>query len=747
MHMISPEEVKRLHPLVNTEGIIAALYTEGDGHIDPSSVTQTFASKAKSLGGKVYENTEVIGLKLLPDNTWEVMMQNGGESHVVRARRVVNCAGLWAERIGNFAGVHTPCVVLQHQYVITEAIPEVKEYHQKHGHQLPVLRDLEGSYYLRDEGDGLLVGPYEHEDLMQLSPREWKGTMPPELSYYLFDGDLDRLMHSMEAATSLVPVVETAGIKTVLNGPTCWPADGNHLVGPAPDKPNYWHACAESYGIAHGAGLGRYIVHWMQNGEPPYELIESDPARYGKWATPEWVGEKVKEAYGWNNNIAYSNENRPRARPVIHEERPQQDIVDVLRNRGAQLGFSHGWETPSWFHSEVEDLKNTLATFQRPAYTDAVVKECQKVVEHAGLAYWPFSHYRIMGAGASSFLNRLIANKLPAVGRVGLGHLLTPTGKVYSELTFVRLAEDDFYVTGYSNYQLHDLRWMHSHMNDGEQVEIKDVTSERAVLFINGPEAESIVAKLLDEPVDLARSVFKPFQWRKLSLSGADVIAVRMSFIGEHGLELHVERRDVARLYEKLHEADPKLGDWGGVAMNSFRIEKGVRLFGKDVTKDHDALEAGLDRFVKLDKGEFIGRDALLKVKEEGGPTRKSVQLEVSTGSDKVDAVGNESIRCPETGNVVGFTTSGTWGHLTGKSLALGFVYGSERWADGCKLQVDLLGKRYDATVRDKAPMDPAAVRDRKAAAAVAAATAHSSGGASAPTAQVPLHAAGAGKQ
>jgi len=721
LHLISAEEAKQHHPLLNAEGLLGALYTEGDGHICPSSVTQAFAKKGRAFGGKVYEHSEVNGLQCMPDGKWEVSIRTGeGETHVVRANRVVNAAGLWCERIGGFAQVHTPAVVLQHQYVITEPVPEVKAYHQKHGHQLPVLRDLVGSYYLRDEGDGILVGPYEDESAVQLVPPEWKGTMPPELTYHLFEGDIERIMYCMEHAFDLVPALQEIGIKTVLNGPTCWPADGNHLVGPSHEKPNYWHACAESYGIAHAQGLGRYIVHWMQHGEPPYELNEADPARYGAWATPEWVGEKVKESYGWNNTTAYFNENRTRARPVVNEDRPQGDIVKVLQSRGAQLGFSHGWETPSWFHNEPENLKNTLATFQRPSYMPAIIEECKQVVEHAGLCYWPFAHYRIKGAGAPAFLNRLIANKLPKVGRVGLGHLLTPTGKVYSELTFVRLAEEDFYVTGYSNFQLHDLRWFRTHLQEGEQVEIEDVTSQRAVLFINGPNAEETVAKLLDEPVDLSRSTFKMFQWREMKLSGANTIAVRMSFIGEHGLELHVQRDQVARLYEKLQEVDPKLGNWGGNAMNSFRIEKGVPLFGKDITKEHNALEAGLGRFVKFDKGDFIGRDALLKIRD-GGVERKLVNLEVNIGDEQLDCVGNEPLRDVETGKVVGFTTSGTWGALTGKSVALAYVGpdgGSDRWCDGYRLKVDLLGKRYDAFVREKPAMEPAGVRDRKAAAA-----------------------------
>jgi len=718
LHIISAGEAKKHHPLINTGGILGALWTEGDGHIDPSSTTQAFANKARTLGGRVFENTEVVDVKPRQDGTWDVTVQApGGVKHVVHARRVVNCAGLWANRIGNMAGIHTPGIVLQHQYVITEPVPEVRAYHEQHGHQLPVLRDLEGSYYLRDEGDGILVGPYEHEDLVQVSPPEWKNTMPSDLTYFLFDGDIERLMFSMEAAMKLVPAIEPVGIKTVLNGPTCWPADGNHLVGPAYQLPNYWHACAESYGIAHAQGLGRYLVHWMEHGEPPYELNEADPTRYGNWATPEWVSEKVRESYGWNNVTAYFNENRTRARPVKHAERPQEDIVRVLGSRGCQFGFSHGWENPSWFHSEPVDLKNTLATFQRVSYNDMIHRECQGVVAHGGLCYWPFAHYFITGPDCVSFLDRMIANKLPAVGRVGLGHILTPSGMVYTELTLVRLDVQKFYVTGYAGYQLHDLRYFREHLKERERVRIEDVTHSRAMILCNGPNADVAVKKLLDQPVDLDRKAFKPFTWRKLQLDGIDTLAVRMAFIGEHGLELHVPRDQVARLYERLQEVDPKLCNWGGVAMNSFRHEKGVPLFGKDITKDHNPLEAGLDRFIKFDKGDFIGRDALMRFQERGGLARKMQMLNIEVGDALVDAVGNECIRCPATGEVVGFTTSGAWGQMSQKSLALGYVYGPKRWVDGHRLQVDLLGKRYDAFVIHSSAVEPALVRDRKAAA------------------------------
>jgi len=271
-------------------------------------------------------------------------------------------------------------------------------------------------------------------------------------------------------------------------------------------------------------------------------------------------------------------------------------------------------------------------------------------------------------------------------------------------------------VAGYSGFQLHDLRWFREHLRKDEEVNIEDVTSSRALILCNGPNADAAVAKLLDEPVDLDRSVFKPFQFRQLKLAGIDTIACRMAFIGEHGLELHVPRDKVAQLYEKLQEVDPKLGDWGGNAMNSFRLEKGVRLFGKDITKDHDAFEAGLDRFLKLEKGDFIGRDALVKIRDAGGANRLSVHFEVMSGDDKVDCVGNESICCPESGKVIGFTTSGSWGCLANKSMGLGYVSGKERFVDGTHLHIELLGKKYDAYVRSHPVMDIASVRDRKAA-------------------------------
>ncbi|CAJ1365585.1 unnamed protein product [Effrenium voratum] len=378
-----------------------------------------------------------------------------------------------------FWGPAGPLRVEENAYCITEPIPEVKEYHEKHGHQLPVLRDLKGSFYVRDERDGILVGPYESAETMQLAPEEWRKTgMPNEYANFLFEGDVDRLMPHLERAMEILPPLAEVGMKTVLNGPTMWPADGNHLVGPAPEwdvAPNFWLACAESYGIAHSAGLSRYLADWICTGEPPYELKEADPARYGAWATKDWVATKVREAYGMNNHVHYPNENLLGGRPV--EPVPNKDIYDVLHAAGCQFGFHNGWESANYFDPQaVGQHGNAKGSFHRPPYQDLVENECRGMASFGGICYWPFAKYHVSGPRAKEFLDRLVPNRLPNVGRCALSYFLTPQGKIGSEVMLVRLAEEKFYVVSYPEQELFDWRWMQ--MNKTEGVEIENVTAD-----------------------------------------------------------------------------------------------------------------------------------------------------------------------------------------------------------------------------------------------------------------------------
>lgn len=704
MQLISPDEIKRLHPLCNVDSIYAGLLSLHDGHVDPSSTTNEYVRRAKELSPNVdvKRNSEVVDVKLLPDKRWSVDIQNDGEKHTVVADFVVNAAGLWCDKIGRLAGITTPSVVLQHQYLITEEIPEVKAYHEKHGMQMPVLRDLKGSYYLRDEGQGILIGPYEHEDSVVLSPPEWRAnSMPMDHGFFLFEGDLDRLLPHIERAAEIVPQVASVGIKSIVNGPTMWPADGNHLIGPSYEAPNFWLACAESYGVAHSGGLGRYLVDWIAKGEPEYELNEADPARYGPWATKDWVGEKVKEAYGWNNVVSFPNNDMPRGRPV----QPQKNkaIIDSLRANGCQFGFNNGWEGPNWFYSNEEYVQPNYATFRRPEYHSFVDKEIQGLLDYAGVLYWPFGKYQIKGPDAFARFDRLVGNKLPPVGRTALCHMITPAGKVMSEVTVCRIAEDEFYLVSYPNQQFFDHRWLKQNLGvwdvNPPNLTFTDITDDYGVLMLQGPHSDKVVAQHSD-------SVFpsKHYSFADVSIGGIAVKALKVSFIGEDGWELHMAQDQVAEVYRLLKQ-DPAVVDWGGVAMNTMRMEKGIALFGKDFTKDHSALEAGLDRFLDMKK-EFVGKEAL-QAELQNGRKRKLVMLEVD--SNDVDCIGNEPIYVGD--KLVGFTTSGAFGHVCHKSLCFGYVptdLSSE------PITIPLLGTSYAAKILDKPPVKMAAQRRRE---------------------------------
>mmetsp|Transcript_96634 Transcript_96634/g.207343 ORF Transcript_96634/g.207343 Transcript_96634/m.207343 type:complete len:878 (-) Transcript_96634:114-2747(-) len=700
--IISLDEIRTRHPLVqlDSEDIYAGLLTEGDGHIDPSSVTNAFADRAKALGGVIKQRTEVVGLKLLPDKRWEVITRTSeGEEDRAVADFVINAGGLWCDVVGAMAGVRTPSVVLQHQYVITETIDEVKEYHAKHGHQLPVLRDLRGSFYLRDEADGLLVGPYEGQDVVQLAPDEWRKTgMPRELANFLFEGDAERLMPHLERAMELIPQLESTGLKTVLNGPTMWPADGNHLVGPAPEwdrAPNFWMACAESYGIAHSAGLGRYLSEWIVKGEPPYELKEADPARYGPWATKEWVGTKVKETYGMNNHTHYPNENLTSARPAL--PLPNSEIYGILEAKGCQFGFHNGWESANYFDPAAAGVQhgNAFGSFRRPAYRDKVEREARAMAEFGGICYWPFAEFHISGPQAVAFMDRMVPNRLPKVGRCGLSYFLTPQGKVSSEVMVVRLAEEEFCIVAYPEQELIDWRWLSMQKPD-EGVTVKNVTAERGTLMVAGPESRSVLGRLAGDEAAWSKENFKFYEWRDVVLAGIPCRALRVSFTGELGWELHPAIGDVGALYKALKAFEPRLCDWGGYAMGSFRLEKGFKAFGSDMTRDHTALEAGVSgKFLRMDK-DFIGRDALAAAP---APSRKLVHLGVDT-PEGIDCNGNEPIYNELTGAVVGFTTSGGYGYLARRTIAFGYVAAESLEAP---LTVEVLGQRYPAFIQEGA--------------------------------------------
>ncbi|CEM35624.1 unnamed protein product [Vitrella brassicaformis CCMP3155] len=716
-HLISPDEVRRLHPLCKLDGVVAGVYNPGDGHIDPSSFTNKFAEEARAMGGTIFKHAEVVDLDQLPNGQWDVTVNflsgSGGDivdKHVVKADFIINAGGLWADRVADMADVYHPLKHIQHQYLITESIPEVVEYQKTTGHQLPVLRDLVGSYYLRQERDGILIGPYESKESMCMAmDREWKEGPPKDFASELFPGDLDRLLPHIERATELVPVVETAGIKAIVNGPVSWPPDGNALLGPVPNKKNYYAACGFSYGIAHGPGAGKYLVDWILQGEPPYELFETDPTRYGDWTTPAFTDAKIRETYGFNNIIVYPNEERMAGRPLPERTTP---IYERLKKQGAQFGFHSGWETPNWF--DTQEGHNYEPSFRRTNWHEAVAREVQGINAYAGIAdVSAFAKFVVEGRGAAAFLDKVLANRLPKEGRGNLSHMITPKGKIHSEVTCVRTGETSFYLISGSDAEGHDLRWLQTQadrLKCEKDLRIESVTDNMCVLAVVGPKSREVLQSVADHPEAFDAANFKFMQCKEDTLGGVPVRAIRVSFTGELGWELHHLKEHQAALYDLLKRDHPKLVDFGAYAQNSFRLEKGFKVFGKDMLRDHSPLQARMDPFIKFDK-DFIGKDALLQ-KKSRGVGEMFVYLDVQgTDADRVDSVGNEPLY--HNGELVGYTTSGGYGHTLGKSIAFGY---SRVHQPNTTLKVALLGTEYDAVVREKPLADTQPMRERKKA-------------------------------
>ncbi|XP_014449795.1 dimethylglycine dehydrogenase, mitochondrial [Alligator mississippiensis] len=681
-YFIGPEKVQELCPLLNMEKVLAGLYNPGDGHIDPYSLTMALAAGARKYGALLNYPVQVTNLNSRSDGTWEVETPLG----VIRANRIVNTAGFWAREIGKMIGLQHPLIPVHHQYVVTSTIPEVKALKK----ELPVIRDLEGSYYLRQERDGLLFGPYESQEKMKIQESWVTNGVPPGFGKELFESDLDRIMEHIEAAMAMVPVLKQADIINTVAGPITYSPDILPMVGPHQGVRNYWVAIGFGYGIIHAGGIGKYLSDWIFNGEPPFDLIELDPNRYGKWTTTEYTAIKARESYGFNNIIGYPKEERFAGRPT---ERAS-GLYEVLKSK-CSMGFHAGWEQPHWFYKPGDEI-GYKPSFQRTNWFEPVGREYQQVVEKVGVIdLSPFGKFKIRGKDSVKLLDHLFANVIPKVGTTNISHMLTPTGKVYAELTVSQLYPGEFMLITGSGSELHDLRWIEEESKaGGYNVEIKNITDEMGVLGVAGPYARKVLQKLTTE--DLSAATFKFLQTRHFKFSDIDVTAIRISYTGELGWELYHKKEDSAALYNAIMEAGQEEGidNFGTYAMNVLRLEKAFRAWGAEMNCDTNPLEAGLEYFIKLNKqADFIGKQAVKQIKEKG-LKRRLVYLTLKT--DNVDPEGNESVWY--NGKVVGNTTSGSYSYSTQQSLAFAYIP-TELSKAGQKLEVELLGKKYVAAV------------------------------------------------
>ena len=686
-HLLGPDQIKEVHPLLNTDGILMGAYTPGDGHTDPSGVTHAMATGAKNRGAEIVRNNRVTDINILPSGEWEIITEQGN----IICEHVVNAAGSFCSQVGEMVGLKIPMVNMVHQYIVTESISEVSSLKK----ELPVVRDPRSSCYYRQEQKGLIIGPYEmNAETWGLDGIDWSfdnALLPP---------DLERLEPHLELAAMSLPAFETAGIKKVVSGPITHTPDGNFLLGPAQGLPNFWMCCAASIGITQGPGCGKYLAQWMIHGQTEINVREMDPRRYGDWANGEYAIEKSIDEYEHMYATHYPGEFREAGRPV----RPTP-IYEKLKDYNAIFAETFGWERAKWFDRKEEGEKYS---FRRNNSFNIVADECRAVREKVGLIdLTSFSKYEISGKDAENFLDRICANKIPKRdGEIALVHMLTNLGGIECEATITRLEGSKFYLLSASLAEIHDYDWIFQNILPEEKVIVQNVTENFGVLSLSGPKSREVIAKITDS--SLSNESFGWMNYKSIDILGITVRALRVSYVGELGWELHHPIEKMESLYESLMEAGTEYGiiNFGTYAMNSLRMEKAYKGWGSELTTEITPMEAKLNRFVDFSKS-FIGREATLSRKLIGIST---ILVYVAVNSENSDCLGNEPVL--SNGEIIGVTTSGAYGHSVGKSLAFAYVQ-TKYSTPGTQFKIKILGKNQTATVLKEAAYDPKNIRLR----------------------------------
>jgi dimethylglycine dehydrogenase len=686
VEIVGPERLVELFPLVDPERVLAAAHLPTDGHVDPASVTQALVAGALARGAAIVRHAPVSALARSRGG-WTVTTPKGS----IRAETVVNAAGQWSRQVGRLVGVELPVVPLQHQYVVTEPLPEVAALTR----ELPVLRDTDASFYVRQEGEGLLVGPFER------NPKTWAlDGVPDDFHGRLLPGDIDQISDVLVLAGQRVPAFADAGIRTVVNGPDGYTPDGRCLMGPVPGLHGY-HVLAgfSIFGIVYGGGAGRYAAEWILDGRPSDDMWELDVRRFGEYArATHYVASRACEVYEREYAIHYPEEELPAGRPLKTDP-----LYDRLLGRGAVFGARSGWERPLWFARAGEEPRDRYS-FRRGGWHEAVGEECRAVRAGVGvLDQTSFAKFELSGPGAEAFLDRLCANALPPeAGRIALTQMCTETGGVECDVTVTRLADDRFYVVSAAAVETHDLAWMQRHLPDDGSVRLDNVTSRYGVLTLAGPRSRELLAALTG--ADVSREAFPFFRCRELEIGMARVRVLRVSYVGELGYELHHPLDYSRHIYEQLLAAGEPLGlvDFGYRALESLRLEKAYRLWGPDLSQAYTALEAGMERFVRFEKGDFIGREALLQQREEGVARRLAC---LAVDANDADPNGYEPVLDGE--QAIGYVTSGGFGHTVGTAIALSYLPVTHT-EPGTDLAVTILGERRPARVVAAPLYDPA---------------------------------------
>ncbi len=685
MEIVDVEKIARLNPFVSTEGVLAGAWTRDDGHADPSGLCQAMATGARAMGARIVRNNRVTGINALPHGEWELVTEQGS----VIAETVVNAAGCYARQVAQMVGADLPICNIQHHYLVSGPVPELAG----RSEELPVTRDPYASAYMRQEQQSGLIGIYEAVPAEAWPP----GGLPHwDSESELFTEDLERLMPWLGRAMERMPVFEPAGIRRTVNGAISHSPDGLPLLGPVAGLRNFWLCCGSSFGIAQGAGSGKYLAQWMLHGDSEINMTGFDPRRFGVFADVEYMRAKGRQDYGRTYATALPGEELPAAR--VCRTSP---LYDRLKAQGCVFTETFGWERPKWFSP---DGREEQYGFRHNNVFDLVREECLAVRERVGiLDLSGFAKYDVTGPDARTMLDRLCANRVPGRGRITLTHLLSEGGRIGAEVTITRLEDDGFYVLSAAGAELRDLDHLQQGRRPGEQVDIENVTDRRGVLVLAGPHARDVLARLTNAPLD--SGTFRWLTAKEIDLAGMPVRALRVNYVGELGWELHPAMEHMEALYDALVDAGAEHGirNFGLYAVNSLRLEKAYRSWGAELTNEVTMFDAAMDRFIKLDKGDFIGREATLRSLQEEDRPLQLIYFSLDPGD--ADVQGGEPIFAGD--RCVGVTTSGGYGHAVGQSLGFGYVPPSLA-RPGNGLTVDLLGQRRQVTVHEDPVYDPA---------------------------------------
>ncbi|RWP76504.1 FAD-dependent oxidoreductase [Mesorhizobium sp.] len=739
--LITPSEAKAMFPLMDETNFVGAMWDPVEGHLDPSGTTHAYAKAARKLGAEIVLRNRVVELTQEVDGTWNVVTEQG----TVKAEHVVNCGGLWAREIGRMVGVELPLLAMEHMYLLTEPMPEVEEFNKSTGREMIGVMDFKGEIYTRQERNGILLGTYEK------ACKPWSPVNTPwDFGHELLQPDIDRIAPSLEIGFKHFPGIEKAGIKQIINGPFTFALDGNPLVGPVQGLTNFWCACAVMAGFSQGGGVGLALSNWMVNGDPGFDVWGMDVARFGEWASLRYTNAKVRENYSRRFSIRFPNEELPAARPA-----QTTPLYDTMLANNAVMGDSWGLETPLWFAPKGTEPKD-IVSFHRSNDFGPIGEEVRATRERVGVTEIAnFAKYEVSGPGSEDFLNRLMTNRMPKIGRIVLTPMLNEFGRLIGDFTIAKAGEERFMIWSSSAAQKYHMRWFEKHLPRDGSVRIHRFDQTLVGLSIAGPRSRDLLQKLVD--VDVSTKAFRFMDFREMAVGGAPCMVNRITYTGDLGYEIWMAPAYQRLVYKAIKDAGEEFGlvNFGMRALLSMRLEKNFPTWFRELRPIYGPFEGAMDRFIKLEKNDFIGREAAAKEQTEG-PKRRRVSFIVDAadadvmgdepiwakvggkdfgtvekphgyGAPRFDISGKEvrgsraaegasAVRGIVDGDwrVVGWITSGGYAHYVQKSMAQGYVPAALAENESAGLfEIEILGHRRPARINVEPPFDPSGEKMR----------------------------------